>query len=653
VITEEMAKKYFGNEDALGKTLRLGNTTDYIISGVVATVPGNSQIHFDFVIPFINLSAAKQEEQWFTANYVTYLLLKNGNQKEILQKQISRHLDEVSKKELFTDGSGYLTHRLEPLTSVHLHSSLDGLEPNGNIVYIYVLGIIACLIMLIAGVNYSNLATALSAGRGTEVGIRKVMGATKAQLWNRFIGESFVTTLISLIIGILLTILLLPYFSQIANANIPVSLLLNPWSVLFMIILTILISLFAGAYPAFILSGAKLGNVLKSGLRISTTGGTIRRSMIVFQFVVSVFLIIATIIVVGQLSYVRNKNLGYDKDRIVILPVDTKIRNGYEAFKQALAIQPGVVAVSGAYESPTFIRWADGITAETSKEKKEISVNAIPADFDFTKVMGMQLIAGRDFNQADLLEMDTSNQGENYQYSFILNESAVSALGWTPENAIGQKINKGNTGTIRGVVKDFHFTSLHQAIGPLVIFLNPDMVQEIYLKLNSGNVKQTLSGIENLWKERVPNRSFEYRFLDEDYNNLYKTEERTAQIFTLFAGQAILLACLGLFALSAFTTVQRTKEIGIRKVLGASVTQLMFLLSREFLILVAIAIIIAIPLAWLAGNRWLADFAYRISISSWMFAIASGIALFIALLAVCLQTIKAAKSNPVNSLRSE
>ena len=653
VITEEMAKKYFGKEDALGKILKLDNTKDYTVSGIAVSVPGNSQIHFDFVIPFINLNAAKQEEQWFTANYVTYLLLKNPNQKESLQKQISQYLDEVSKKELFTDGSGYLTHHLEPLTSVHLHSSLDGLEPNGNIVYIYVLGIIACLILLIAGVNYSNLATAQSASRGTEVGIRKVMGATQSQLWTRFLGESVITTLISLVIGIILTILLLPYFNQVANASIPTSLLFHPMTILLMILLTILISLFAGAYPAFVLSGAKLGNVLKSGLRVTAAGGTLRKSMIVFQFVISVFLIIATIIVVSQLSYIQNKNLGYDKEQIVILPNDSKMKNGYVDFKHALARQAGVIAVTGAYESPTFIKWSDGITAETGKEKKDISVNAIPVDFDFTKVMGMQLIAGRDFNKADLLEMDTSNQGENYQYSFILNESAVAALGWTPENAIGQKINKGNIGTIRGVVKDFHFTSLHQAIGPLVIFLNPDMVQEIYLKLNAGNLKQTLSGIEKLWKERVPYRSFEYRFLDEDYNNLYKTEQRTAQIFTLFAGQAILLACLGLFALSAFTTIQRTKEIGIRKVLGATVTQLIVLLSREFLILVGIAIIIAIPLAWLAGNRWLADFAYRISISSWMFAAASGIGMLIAVLAVSIQTMKAAKTNPVKSLRSE
>jgi putative ABC transport system permease protein len=653
VITETMARKYFGNDEALGKTLRIGNSKDHIISGIVSNIPGNSQIKFDFVIPFINLSAAKQEEQWFTANYVTYLLLNDAGQKDNLQKQVSQYLHEVSKKELFTDGSGYLTHHLEPLTSVHLQSTLDGLEPNGNITYIYVLGIIACLILLIAGVNYSNLATAQSASRGTEVGIRKVMGATRKQLLARFLGEAALTTFISLVLGILMAILLLPYFNQLANVSIPLVLLTKPVFFLCMILMVIVISLFAGAYPAFMLSGSKIGNILKSGLRVTTAGGAVRKSMIVFQFVTSVFLIIATIVVVKQLSFIKNKNLGFDKELIVVLPVDGKLQQGYEEYKRALSMLPGVKAVSGAYESPSFIRWSDGITAETGKEKKEISVKAIPVDFDFIKVMDMKLISGRDFNQADLLEMDTSQQRANYQYSFILNEKAVSEMGWSPEEALGKKIDKGGTGTIRGVVKDFHFTSLHQPIGPLVIFLAPDMVQETYVKLSEGNLQQHISGLENIWKERVPQSPFEFRFLDEDFNTLYKTEQRTAQIFSLFAGQAILLACLGLFALSAFTTVQRTKEIGIRKVMGATVTQLMFLLSREYLILVCLAIIIAIPLAWLAGNRWLADFAYRISISSWIFAIASGIALLIAFLSVSLQTMKAAKANPVNSLRSE
>jgi putative ABC transport system permease protein len=267
--------------------------------------------------------------------------------------------------------------------------------------------------------------------------------------------------------------------------------------------------------------------------------------------------------------------------------------------------------------------------------------------------MDMQLISGRDFNQADLLEMDTAQQRANYQYSFILNEKAVSEMGWSPEEALGKKIDKGGTGTIRGVVKDFHFTSLHKPIGPLVIFLAPDMVQETYVKLNEGNLQQNIAGLEKTWKERAPHSPFEFRFLDEDFNRLYKSEQRTAQIFTLFAGQAILLACLGLFALSAFTTVQRTKEIGIRKVLGATIPQVIFLLSREFLVLVGIAIIIAAPLGWIAGNKWLENFAYRINISSWMFLLAAVIAIVIALMAVSLQSFKAAKANPVNSLRSE
>jgi putative ABC transport system permease protein len=653
VLTKTMAKKYFGNEEAMGKTLRLGNSKDYIISGIITDIPDNSQIKFDFVIPFINLSAAKQEEQWFTANYVTYLLMKEGSQRENLQKQISQYLDEVSKKELFTDGSGYLTHHLESLTRVHLYSTLDGLEPNGNITYIYVLGIIAGLILLIAGVNYSNLATAQSASRGTEVGIRKVMGATRSQLLTRFLGESAVTTFISLVLGILLTLLLLPYFNKVADVSIQPSLLTKPAFVLSMVLLVIFISLFAGAYPAFMLSGSKLGSILKSGLRVTAAGGTVRKSMIVFQFVTSVFLIIATIIVVQQLSFIKNKNLGFDKERIVVLPVVSKMQNGYDDFKRALSMQPGVKAVSGAYESPSFIRWSDGITAETGKEKKEISVKAIPVDFDFIKVMDMQLISGRDFNQADLLEMDTSQQRANYQYSFILNEKAVSEMGWSPEEALGKKIDKGGTGTIRGVVKDFHFTSLHQPIGPLVIFLAPEMVQETYVKLNEGNLQQNIAGLEKIWKERAPQSPFEFRFLDEDFNKLYKSEQRTAQIFTLFAGQAILLACLGLFALSAFTTVQRTKEIGIRKVLGATILQVIFLLSREFLVLVGLAIIIAVPLAWVAGNKWLENFAYRINISNWMFLLAAGIALVIAVMAVSLQSFKAAKANPVKSLRSE
>ena len=284
--------------------------------------------------------------------------------------------------------------------------------------------------------------------------------------------------------------------------------------------------------------------------------------------------------------------------------------------------------------------------------EKNISINAIPAELDFTKTLNMQLLAGRDFIKADLLEMDTSNNGANYKASFILNESAAKAMGWSPEQAIGKTVDRGVSGTVKGVVKDFHFASLHQPIGPLVIFLDPNMVQQIFVKVNHAGMPQTIAAMEKVWKARIQHRPFEYRFLDEDFAELYVTEQKTAQVFSLFAGMAILLACLGLFALSAFVTVQRTKEIGIRKVLGATRSQIVMLLSREFLVLVSIGMLIAMPLAWWAGREWLNDFAYRTNIGAWMFLLATVVATAITFVSVALQSARAAGANPVNSLKN-
>ncbi len=447
-------------------------------------------------------------------------------------------------KTVFSNGEGYLTHKLQPLTRVHLYSTLDGLEPSGNIMYIYVLGIIALLILFIAGVNYANLATAMSSTRGTEVGIRKVLGANQRQLRTRFLGESFILTLISLVLGIIATWLLMPAFNNVAGTAISFRDLFSPQAIGFMISLVLSISLLAGAYPAFILSGNKMNEVLKSGIRISASGGFLRKGMIVLQFVIAVFLIVATIIVTSQLSYIQNKELGYDKESVMILPADFRTGAGFEEMKTALLQIPGINSVTAAYESPSFVKWSDGLNANTAMGKKNISINAIPAELDFVKTLGMQLLAGRDFIKADLLEMDTANDGANYKASFILNETAV-----------------------KGVVKDFHFASLHQPIGPLVIFLEPNMVQQIFVKVNRAGIAQTIGTMEKTWRSRIQHRPFEYRFLDEDFNALYTAEQKTAKVFSLFAGMAILLACLGLFALSAFVTVQRTKEIGIQKVL--------------------------------------------------------------------------------------
>ncbi len=653
VISEQTAIKYFGTADALGKTLKVANNPDMVVSGISGSIPGNSQIHFDMVMPFMNLGAAKMEEQWFTANYVTYLLLQGSDKINAVQQRVTAFMKDVSAKELFTEEKGYLTHHLEPLLSVHLYSSLAGLEPNGNLTSVYVMTIIAFLIMLIACVNYTNLAVAQSSGRSVEVGIRKVLGAKKNQLLFQFLGESFILTMVALLLSAILCIFLLPYFNSITGLSVSISILGNAGILVMVAGIALLVGVVSGIYPALVLSGTKLGTILKSGTRISNSGGMLRKTMIVFQFVVSVVLIASTIIITNQLGYIRNKDLGYDKDHILVMPADKKILDHYEDFKVSLSALPGINHVSAAYETPTYIEWSDGITAENGREKKEISVTAIPVDLDFIATMGMTLITGRDFNRSDLLLMDTSDNAKNYQHSFIVNEKAIEMLGWTPEEAIGKTISKGSPGIIRGVVRNFNFSSLHENIGPLVIFLGPGFTNQIFARVNGNNLPATIQTLESFWKERVPHRPFEYKFLDEEYTSMYANEQRTAQIFSLFSGLAIFLACLGLFALAAFTTMQRTKEIGIRKVLGASVPEIIVLLSKEFLILVSIAIIIAIPIAWYTGSKWLQDFAFRIQISWWMLLSAAVIAIIIAIFSVSLQALKAANANPVNSLRTE
>jgi putative ABC transport system permease protein len=457
----------------------------------------------------------------------------------------------------------------------------------------------------------------------------------------------------SLILSMVLCFLLLPYFNDISGTSIVFTAVADPRIMAVVLGAAVLVSAVTGLYPALLLSGKKLGSVMKSGTRILSSGGYVRKMMIVFQFVVSVFLITASIIVTEQLGYIRNRELGYDKEHLMILPIDNKTRVRYDELKAAVASQPGVLGVSGGYESPSYVQWSDGISFDKGYGKNELSVKALPVGLDFVSTLGMKLTSGRDFSRADLLAMDTTDNYKNFQYSFILNEEAVSEIGWTAEEAIGKTIDKGSPGLIRGVVKDFNFTSLHEPIGPMVIFLEPNLVFQMFVRVKGENMQSALTGLEKVWRSRVSHRPFEFRFLDEEYYSLYKAEQRTAQIFGLFSGLAILLACLGLFALAAFTTVQRTKEIGIRKVLGASTSGIALMLSKEFLLLVGIAILISVPVAWYAGSRWLQDFAYRVELSWWMFAAAGVIGVLIAVIAVSAQAIKAAVANPVTSLRSE
>ncbi len=653
VITEGMANKYFGKEDPVGKTLIIAGSDNYIVTGVVQDAPTNSQMNFDFIGSFTSLDAAKTEE-WWTANDITYLLLNREDQIPQLQQQVASYMNNpMVRKEANVEGSDYLTYHLEPLKKVHLYSSLDGFEPNGNINYIYIMAAIAVLILLIACANYTNLATAQSAGRSGEIGIRKVLGAGRSQLFIQHMGESGLLSFIAILLAICLSIFLLPVFNQLSGKSFTSDLFFRPVILISLLLLGLITSLVAGFYPAFVLSKAKLASILKSGFSFTSSGGGLRKSLIILQFVISVFLIISTIIILQQLSFIQHKKLGFDKDHIVVLPIDYQIRRDYDAIKKAISLSPHVVSVAGANQNPTFVQWGDGIQVDNGKEKKSLPVSCIPADLDFVRTMGMQLIAGTDFSMADMNLMDTSNNYKNYRYTYILNESAVSAIGWNPQEAIGKTILKGLPGNVKAVVKDFHFSSLHQPISPLIIFLDTQYTSQLFVKISSEDIPGTLNYLQTVWKERVPYRPFEYHFLDEDYNALYKVETRTGKLFGYFSTTAILLACLGLFALAAFTTVQRTKEIGIRKVLGASLLNIAGLLSFDFLKLILIAEIFAFPLAWWGMHRWLQDFAYRININGWVFASAGFLAILIAMITISFQAIKAAVANPVKSLKMD
>ena len=653
VITKSMAKKYFGNEDAINKILNSGGK-DFKISAVCEDAPQNSQIKFDFVTQFANLGNGVKDETWWTANWITYFLLQSKKDIPQLQQQISSYMKTPAvRADAGLEGNDFLTYHLEPLTKVHLYFALPGFEPNSSITYIYMLALIALLILIIACANYTNLATAQSAGRSGEIGMRKVMGASKKQVFFQFISESSVITFIASSLAFLLSIFLIPYFNEITGKQFTPDILMQPIPILALIIFTIAVSFFAGLYPALVLSGTQIMGVLKKGFSFTGGNNLLRKTLIVAQFGISIFLIIYTVIILRQMHFMQTKDLGYDKDHVVVLPISSDMLKNFESLKAAFKAVPGVEAITASYQTPENVGWGDGITANDEKGKHEISLNAMPVDLDFTKTLKMQIVTGRDFQQSDFGMMDTTNNYKNYQQPFIINEILAKKIGWTPQQAIGKTIEKSVTGPVVGVVKDFNFTSLHDPIGPMLIFLGRNYSRDYMIRINGNNTKQTLAGLETVWKQRIPERLFNYHFLDDDYNKLYLSEQKISALFGVAAGLAIVLAGLGLFGLAAFTTVQRTKEIGIRRVLGANISSITLLIAKNFLELIGIAIIIAIPLAWWAGNKWLQDFAFRIQIGWWVFAFAGFAALIIALLTVGFQAIKAAIANPVKSLRSE
>ncbi|HXR85056.1 MAG TPA: ABC transporter permease [Hanamia sp.] len=648
ILTESAAKKYFGNVNPINKTLRVGNDSNlYRVTGVMKDCPSNSQIQFDFLASFSSLGITQDyESSYWDANYTTYLLLKNKNAINQLQAKLPAFM----KKEMEGQGASISFH-LEPFRRIHLYSPYDSFVPNNSIIYIYILAAVALLILIIACSTYINLSTARSLERAKEVGIRKVVGAVKQQLFWQFISESVLLCLMAAILSMVVSGLLLPAFNALTNKNLQLNDLFSLPFILFSVAVALAISFFAGIYPALILTAFQPVKVLKGLFKNTSSGQGLRKSLIVFQFAISIFLIIATFIIQQQLHFIQHKKLGYDREHVLVLPMDSKMLGKLEVIKDEFKTNGDVLNVSRCVRSPVEGGGGYNMRSSVMPENAQIAVTANPVDEDFVNTVGLQVIAGTNFNIQDIKDAAPDSGAV---YHFILNESATRQLGWTPQQAIGKKMFLGDNrpGYVRGVIKDFNFQSLHSPIKPFILF--PEIRgKELLVKISGEHLAQTISFLESKWKALVPDRPFEYHFLDEDYDKLYQSEIRLAEIMKVFTSIGILLACFGLFGLSSYSIQQRTKEIGIRKVLGASVSNITALLAIDFIMLTAVSCVVAFPIAWWAAHTWLQDYSYRINISWWIFFAAGLIAIFIAMITVSMQAIKAAISNPVKSLRTE
>lgn len=653
VLTEELANKYFGTRQVVGKTIKMGDKV-FTISGVCANPPQYSQIKFGLVTDFMNLGEETTAEQWWTANWLTYFLLSPGTDIHGFQQQLNAYMQTPAvRTEARLEGNSYLQYNLEPITRVHLHSTLAGLEPNSDIRYIYMFGIVAILILVIAAANYTNLATAQAAGRAAEMGMRKAIGAGRKHLFWQFIGESTVIAFISGGLSILLAWIALPALNNITVRQFATKDLLEPLPLAMLFILLLILGFLSGAYPAIVLSGMRALQVMKRSFNLNQRNMLVRRTLIVLQFSISVFLIIYTLVMLQQMQFMQHKNLGFRKEQMLVLPVDASMREHYEVLKESLIALPGVKSVSGANETPEFVEWSDGVTAYDERGQHNVSVHAMPVDVGFLQTMGMEMAAGKDFSVSDLTVQDYAHSQEPSSKAFILNESLARKIGWTPEQAIGKSVSKHVDGRVVGVVKDFHFQSMHQEVGPMLIFLEPKFVRQLVIRLDGQNMKQNIAGISDWWKLRVPHRPFSYRFIDESYTQLYEGEQRALMLFMAVSGIAIMLACLGLFGLASFMVLQRTREIGIRKVLGAGVFSIVWMVARHFLGLVFIGILIGVPAGWMLGIQWLNNFAYRVSPAAGLVIFSAFAALTVAFLTICVQTVRTAQLNPVKSLRTE
>ena len=647
VFSETAAKKYFGNADPLGQTLQLlGEGFPAKVTGVMKDIPENSQIKADMLVSMSTLTqklGPGLDSQWSNYGSSAYLLLKNGTNPKMLEKKFPAFLEKRNGTEM-KKIQMYPTLFLEPLRDVYLRSTRDG-SKTGNINNVYIFSIVAIFIMLIACINFINLTTARSAERAKEVGIRKVAGALKQQLTGQFIGESVIIALMSFVLTVLLTWLLLPLFNQLAGKTINDGIFHHPLYILMLLIISIIIGLLAGVYPALVLSSFQPIVVLKGRFSTSTKGILLRKGLVISQFTISIALIIATIVVYKQMKYMRQQDLGFNKDQMMV--IDTKGDPAKKTFQQSLAGLPKIKSTTMSSSVPGGGN--PGAYSEIENVKGDLQIANLDlyfVDFDYIPQYQIKMVAGRGFSR---------DFGTDTTQAMVLNEAAIKMFGYTsPEQAIGKRFKQwGREGKIIGVMKDFHFRSLQQEIKPLSMRIEPDGCNLVSVHVSADHLPQTIAAIESKWKAVMPNRPFSYFFLDEYFDKQYRAEDRFGRLFLNFAILAIFISCLGLLGLASYSTIQRTKEIGIRKVMGANVSNIVNLLSTDFLKLVLIAFIIASPIAWFGMYKWLQNFAYRSQFTWWIFLAAGLLAVMIAFVTISFQAIKAAVANPVKSLRTE
>ncbi len=640
VLSHEHAKRYFGDEDALGKTIRTDSGLDYEVTGVLKPLPATSHLKLDILASFTSTTWSTRD-WWGSANFDTYVRTVPGTDASSLQADIDAMMDRVR-------GETSIWERMIPVVMplTHIRLRFEGAQT-----YIRVFTAIGVLLLLIASINYMNLATARATRRAKEVGIRKSNGATFKDLVTQFYVEASLICGISILLGFLLVELSTPLFEQISGIDVTGGIWQQPWLIGFSILLAVGVTIVSGGYPAFVLSRFDPVLVLKGTIPSHAGGKRFRQILVVSQFTVSIILTVGSVAVYQQLAYMKEKDLGFDATSILTLAIgDPNVRQVWPTLKRAISTHSGVMSVTAMNSLPGFQRGTYGLIADglDVPDGGYVQIQGVAADPDVIHTLGHRMIAGSTYTNP------AEQYPESESYSYVVNESTVKVLGLTPEEAIGWRmgVSQGRMGVISGVVRDFHYLSMHEPIGPLAYFPESDF-NYLLVKLSPGDQREALAHIETQWNAIVPHRPFEYRYLDDALDSLYSTEDRLGKLFVVFTFLALFVGCIGLFGLASFSASQRTKEIGVRKVLGARIPDIMMMLSREYVILVSVAVLLAIyPSYWMV-DRWLTQFSYRMEFGYSIFAFATVIALTLAILAVSSQSMKAALSNPSDSLRQD